>query len=317
MIGVFDSGHGGLTVLTAFARRFPDLRFVYLGDHGNAPYGAHDGPAILELTRAGVERLFQAGCRLVILACNSATAVAIRGIQQDWLPHHYPDRRVLGVVVPVVEAITGVPWLYDHSWAKEPRPPATVGVFGTVHTVRSLAYPIEIAKRAPAVTVVQQQCPGLAGAIETGADEGALSALVEDYVGALLAQLDGARLDHVVLGCTHYPLIAPLFARFLPPEAEVLSQPELAAASLADYLRRRPEFAGRGRSPSQPPCRFLTTGDPATVGRIAGRFLGRPIAFEAATEATTAMASPAGAGRLSPCPAGRAAPSSSPSAPPH
>lgn len=283
MIGVFDSGHGGLTVLAALTRHFPTLRFTYLGDHGNAPYGGHSGPVVLDLTRAGMDRLFREGCRLVIVACNSAAAVALRGIQQDWLPVHYPDRRVLGVVVPVVEAVTGVPWMHDHSWAKEPRRPATVGVFGTVHTIRSLAYPIEIAKRAPAVTVMQQECPGLAGAIEGDADEAELASLVEDYVDGLLAQVDGGPLDHVVLGCTHYPLVGHLFARCLPPGVEVLSQPELVADALRTYLLRRPEFRGGGRRPAgEPPCRFLTTGDPEQVGRVARRFLGRGIAFEAA-----------------------------------
>lgn len=283
MIGVFDSGHGGLTVLAACTRRFPGLRFIYLGDHGNAPYGAHSGPAVLDLTRAGIERLFHEGCRLVLVACNSATAVALRGIQQNWLPHQYPERRALGVIVPVVEAITGVPWAYDSSWARQPKPAATVGVFGTVHTVRSLVYPIEIAKRAPAVAVVQQECPGLAGAIETGADEAELAMQVEDHVLGLLAQLDGARLDHVVLGCTHYPLVGPLFARFLPPGVEVMSQPELVAESTRLYLLRRPEYAAGGRRPvGEPQCRFLTTGDPEQVSRIARRFLGRGIAFEAA-----------------------------------
>jgi len=283
MIGVFDSGHGGLTVLAALTQRFPGLRFSYLGDHGNAPYGAHSGPAVLDLTRAGIERLFHEGCRLVIVACNSATAIALRGIQQNWLPLYYPERRALGVIVPVVEAITGVPWAHDSSWAEHPRPAATVGVFGTVHTVRSLVYPIEIAKRAPAVTVVQQECPGLAGAIENGAPGAELAALVEGYVDVLLAQVDGAPIDHVVLGCTHYPLVGPLFARFLPPGVEIMSQPALVAAATRTYLLRRPEYAGGGRRPvGEPQCRFLTSGDPEQVSRIARRFVGRGIAFEAA-----------------------------------
>jgi glutamate racemase len=282
MIGVFDSGHGGLTVQRALTNHFPELNFLYLGDHGHAPYGAHSAEAVLEFTRSGIERLFGKGCRLVIIACNTAAAVALRHLQQNWLPHHYPERRILGVIVPMVEAITRVPWFVQEASPGHSSQPATVGIFATVHTVQSRSFPAEITKRAPAITVVQQACPALAGAIEAGADESELAVLVEGYVTALRGSLNGQALDTVVLGCTHYPLIAPLFDRFLPVGVEVLSQPDLVAASLGEYLKRHPEFRPDVSEMDRVPrCRFLTTGDPQHVSRIASRFLGHKVTFAA------------------------------------
>lgn len=165
MIGVFDSDHGGLTVQRVLTDHLPEVDFIYLGDHGRAPYGANSAAAVLEYTRAGVEQLFLDGCPLVIIACNTAAAVALRRLQQEWLPHHFPERRILGIIVPTVEAITQVPWSIQEACPKQSGEPTTVGVFGTVHTVRSQLFPIEIAKRAPAIKVVQQACPALAGAI--------------------------------------------------------------------------------------------------------------------------------------------------------
>jgi len=282
MIGVFDSGHGGLTVQAVFGTRFPDQDFTYLGDHLHAPYGAQSTKAVLAHTRAGIERLFDEGCRLVIVACNTAAAIALRSLQQDWLPHHFPERRILGVIVPVVEAITHVPWAIREVSLDRPGEPLTVGIFGTVNTVESMTFPVEIAKRAPAVKVVQQACPELAGAIEAGAGDAELAALVERYVAALLLSLEGEALDVVVLGCTHFPLVSTLFGRFLPAGVKVLSQPDLVAASLHEYLRRHPEFRISGADPNiRRQCRFLTTGDPVYVTGIAGRFLGRGVIFTA------------------------------------
>jgi glutamate racemase len=280
MIGVFDSGHGGLTVQRALAEAFPDLSFVYLGDHANAPYGTRSGPAVLDLTRAGVDILFREGCRLVILACNTAAATALRPLQQDWLPGRAPDRRILGVLVPMVEAITGVPWLEDVPRPDRARHARTVAIFATPRTVLSGSYPVEIAKRAPEIRVVQQPCPELAGAIEAGADDAALSRLVDGYVATLMEALGGNPPDSVVLGCTHYPLVAPLFARRLPAGVEILSQPDLVAATLRHYFDRHPEFEVP-RRPGEPACRFLTTGEAGRVSALAGRFFGRPMAFEA------------------------------------
>lgn len=280
MIGVFDSGHGGLTVQRVLAAAFPELPFVYLGDHGNAPYGKRSGPEVLELTRACVDLLFREGCPLVILACNTAAAVALRSLQQDWLPVRAPERRVLGILVPTVEAITGVPWLDDAPRVGLAADTRTVAIFATQRTVLSNSFPVEIAKRAPGIRVVQQACPELVGAIEAGAPEPALRSLVGSYVAELMQALGGAPPDTVVLGCTHYPLVAHLFAERLPAGVEVLSQPELVAEGLRHYLARHPEF----RAPAGPgaPRRFLTTGDPRRVSALTGRFFGQAMAFEPA-----------------------------------
>ncbi len=278
MIGVFDSGHGGLTVLRALAAAAPERPFVYLGDHAAAPYGPRSEEDIYRLTRRGVERLFARDCRLVVLACNTAAAVALRRLQQDWLPRAHPGRNVLGVLVPMVEAITRVPWMQDGpaaGWRPEPR---TVGVFATPATVASGSFPREIGKRAPDVRVVQQACPDLVPLIERGAPDAALAPAVRGYVAALLERLDGRPPDAVVLGCTHYPLVAPHFAAALPPGVEILCQPTLVARSLENYLERHPEYAPPARGPADPV--FLTTGAAEPVGALAGRFFGRPTPFE-------------------------------------
>ena len=282
MIGLFDSGHGGLTVQRALETRFPQRDFLYLGDHGHAPYGSRSAAQVLSLTRDGIARLFAEGCRLVIVSCNSAAAIALRRLQQDWLARHHPERRILGVLVPVVEAVTQVPWSVQGPHPEALGEAITVGVFGTRHTIGSDAFRIEIRKRAPAVTVVQQACPRLAGAIEADACEAELSALVEVAVAGLLKSLDGRRLDAVILGCTHYPLIGRLFQRALPPGVTLVSQPDLVADSLAIYLARHPQFDAPPAASSPGGTTFLTTGDPDPVGRIARRFLGHPVTFRAA-----------------------------------
>ncbi len=279
MIGVFDSGHGGLTVLRALVSAVPSRPFVYLGDHAAAPYGPRSEEDIYRLTVQGVERLFAQGCTLVLLACNTAAAVALRRMQQTWLPVAYPGRNVLGVLVPMVEAITRVPWMQDGpsaDWRPEPR---TVGVFATPATVASGSFPREIGKRAPDVQVVQQVCPDLVPLIERGAGDAVLAPVVRGYVAALLAQLGGKPLDAVVLGCTHYPLVAHLFAESLPPGVEVLCQPSLVAKSLDNYLERHPEYAPAA-SGTAGALHFFTTGAAEPVGALAGRFFGRPTPFE-------------------------------------
>jgi glutamate racemase len=274
MIGLFDSGCGGLTIYGALRRAFPQRSFLYLGDHAKAPYGERSPEEIRALTKVSVERLFGLGCRLVILACNTASANALRHLQQNWLPGAYPDRRILGVLVPMVEAITGMPWMADP--AERPSAPArTVAVFATSRTVSSNAYPVEIAKRAPEVRVVQQACPALVDLIENRAPREALRSAVKSYAEAMMSQLDGKRPDAVMLGCTHYPLVADLFAEALPDGAELLSQPELVARSLAHYLQRHPEFDDEEGLPT----RFLTTGDAAHVSAVSSLFLGREAAF--------------------------------------
>jgi glutamate racemase len=277
MIGVFDSGHGGLTVLRALTRHLPQQRFLYLGDHGHAPYGNREPEEIYRLTIAAVERLFGLGCRLVVLACNTAAATGLRRLQQTWLPHRHPDRRVIGVLVPMVEAITGVPWMADIRTGRHHGEPRTVAIFATRHTVRTGAFVEEIGKRAPEIRVVQQACPVLVTLIEGAAPEAVLRRAVRRYAALLMRQLEGMPPDAVILGCTHYPLAADLFAEALPPGVEVLSQPDITARSLKAYLERHPEFDTADGMEASP--EFFTTGDAAQVSTLATRFYGRPVLF--------------------------------------
>ncbi|MGR7996435.1 glutamate racemase [Xanthobacter sp. ZOL 2024] len=278
-IGIFDSGSGGLTVMRALDRALPAHDLVYLGDHANAPYGDRAAGDIYALTVQGVQRLFEANCRLVILACNTAAAHGLRRLQRNWLPRAHPHHRVLGVIVPVVEEVTGVPWVADA--VPVPRPPAAaqvaVAVFATRHTVESGAFAGEIHKRTAHVDVWQQTCPDLVPLIEADAPEPVLRAAVEAYVGQLAAQMHGRLPDVCILGCTHYPLIEPVFRAALPATTRILSQPEVTARSLLAYLERHPDFAATGSGRRV----FLTTGDPARAGQIATRFYGRPVVFQA------------------------------------
>ena len=277
-IGVFDSGHGGLTVWRALATHLPEQDFLYLGDHANAPYGEHNPEEIYRLTMIGVERLFAGGCRLVVLACNTAAAVALRRLQQDWLPA-YPERRILGIFVPTVEHLTGVAWAQDPpSRAARPADPRrTAAGFATTRTVESHAYAHEIRRRAPGFAVHETACPGLVAALEGGAPREEIRRLVGGFCGDLTGRLEGAGLDAVVLGCTHFPLVEEEFRAALPAAAPLISQSDLVAAGLAGYLERRPGFAAPGGG-----TRFLTTGDPALVSARASALLGAPFVFEAA-----------------------------------
>ena len=268
-VGIFDSGLGGLTVYDAVARPMPDVPFVYFGDNANAPYGVRDAEDIFQLTCAGVERLWQEGCDLVVLACNTASAVALKRMQETWLPK---DKRVLGVFVPLIEALTERQW-GDNS---PPREVAVkhVALFATPATVASRAFQRELAFRAIGVDVEAQPCGGVVDAIEQG-DEILAEALVTSHVEALLRRMP--RPEAAMLGCTHYPLMQSAFQAALGPDVKVYSQADLVAPSLKDYLERRPEFLGTGTV-----SKFLTTGDPARVSSKATQFLRRKISFESA-----------------------------------
>lgn len=280
MIGVFDSGHGGLTVFRALVRRFPHIAFVYLGDHRHVPYGNRPSDEIVALTRDGVDALFRRGCRLVLLGCNTATCVAARTLQKDWLPvSGWVGHNILGIVAPTVEAATQTPWAVTAPQYPQKYNTDVVGVFGTTRTIASHAYPEEIRKRCPKVTVVQQTCPELAGAIERAAPEEELDAIVAQAVTALLAQTGGAPPHRAILGCTHYPLVEPLFRRHLPPFTRLLSQPDVVANSLEDYLHRHPRFLGETNSAARPPL-LLTSGEPERVGRVARVFWADAPAFD-------------------------------------
>lgn len=268
-VGIFDSGLGGLTVMGAVAARLPSVPFVYLGDNANAPYGVRTSDDIFDLTCAATERLWAEGCDLVILACNTASAAALKRMQETWVP---PGKRVLGVFVPLIEALTERQW-GDNS---PPREVAVkhVALFATPATVASRAFQRELAYRAIGVDVEAQPCGGVVDAIEQG-DEILAEALVRSHVEALKRRMP--RPQAAVLGCTHYPLMEHVFAEALGPQVKVYSQANLVAESLADYLTRRPEFIGPGTG-----SRFMTTGDARAVSSKATQFLRKPVVFEAA-----------------------------------
>jgi glutamate racemase len=281
MIGVFDSGHGGLTVFRALVARFRLIPFVYLGDHAHVPYGDRPSDEIVALTRHGVDALFRRGCTLVLLGCNTATCVAARTLQKDWLPvSGWPRRNILGIVAPTVEAATQTPWAVTSPQYPQKNNTDVVAVFGTTRTIASHAYPEEIRKRCPKVTVVQQICAGLVGAIERAAPEPELDELVAGSVRALLAQTGGAPPHRAILGCTHFPLVESIFRRHLPPFTRLLSQPEVVADSLEDYLARHPHYVAEPAGAAASAPQLLTTGDPARVNRIARLFWPDASAFD-------------------------------------
>lgn len=277
MIGVFDSGFGGLTVLASLLERLPAYDYLYLGDSARAPYGARSFDAIHEFTREAVQHLFDAGCPVVILACNTASARALRTLQQRYLPASFPDRSILGVVRPSAEALAGMP----PGAIPGVTPPATVSgtvaVLGTQGTVASDSYRIELGKLAPRLRLVQQACPLWVPLVEAGELDGpGVRYYLHRYLDPLFASDDSpARL---LLACTHYPLLLPGIRAACPPGVEVLTQGEIVAERLADWLRRHPERESRlGRGGTR---RYLTTDDPGWFAERGARVLGQPIAVE-------------------------------------
>ena len=268
-VGIFDSGLGGLTVLEAAQKRLPEVEFLYYADSAHAPYGVRTADDIFGLTKAAVEDLWSRGCDLVILACNTASAAALRRMQEAGVP---PGKRVLGVFVPLIEALTERQW-GDNSPPREVEV-QHVALFATPATVSSRAFQRELAFRAIGVDVEAQACGGVVDAIEEG-DMILAEALVRSHVDALKRKMPDP--DAAVLGCTHYPIVEDIFRDALGPDVKVFSQPDLVAASLADYLERRPEMKGPGQVPM-----FLTTGDPQRVSDQATRFLRRRTEFHAA-----------------------------------
>ena len=281
-IGVFDSGIGGLSVHHALVRALPEAEFVYLADQAHTPYGGRPGEEIVDLTRAGCERLFDAGCDLVVLACNTASAVALRRLQQTWLPGYQRGLgrpvNVLGIIVPTIEAATGLPWTQEVERPGDKVEHVDVlGIFSTPATAASRVYEIEIDKRSSDVAVFSEACDHLARDIETGAPDEALRAAVRRHVAGLTRRI-GRPPDRAILGCTHYEIIAEMFREALPPGSPLIHQPGATAAAVKLYLSRHPEYQpghGGGR-------RFLTTGRPGPQNGLVSRFWGQPLTFEAA-----------------------------------
>lgn len=227
-IGVFDSGYGGLTILRSIRRELPDLDYIYLGDNARAPYGSRSFDIVYRFTLEAVRHLFDRGCHLVILACNTASAKALRSIQQRDLPLIDSRRRVLGVIRPTVEAV-GAHTRNGH-----------IGLFGTPGTVASQSYEMEIGKLYPDYRVYSHACPMWVPLIENReADGPGADYFVERDVDMLFGRCPD--IDTLILGCTHYPLLLEKIRRYVPAGVDILNQGEIVAASLADYLRRHPE----------------------------------------------------------------------------
>ena len=264
-IGIFDSGYGGLTILNKIRQRLPQYDYIYLGDNARTPYGTRSFDVVYAYTLQCVEKLFERDCRIVILACNTASAKALRTIQQNDLPHLDSERRVLGVIRPTIESLGRL----THT--------RTVGLVATEGTVRSGSYPLEIAKLYPDICVVSQACPMWVPLIENnehnsdGADY-----FVKKYLDALFRQ--NADIDTLILGCTHYPLMLNKIRRYTPQNVTIVTQGDIVADSLADYLQRHPEQ--RTPCSTNGTCTYLTTESAEKFGTAASTFLNEPIVAE-------------------------------------
>ncbi len=264
-IGIFDSGYGGLTVFDKIRRAMPEYDYIYLGDNMRAPYGDRSFEVVYQFTRQLVLKLFEEGCRLVILACNTASAKALRSIQQCDLPAWDASRRVLGVIRPTVEVMDQV------SKTKH------VGILGTHGTISSQSYSLEIKKMFPHIKVTGEACPMWVALVENGeADSPGADYFVKKHLDHILS-LD-PQIDTLVLGCTHYPILLKKIRQYLPSGITVLSQGEYVAKSLVNYLQRHPEMERQLTRGGK--CRFLTTETAEKFSEAASIFLDRQISVE-------------------------------------
>ena len=261
-IGVFDSGYGGLTVLKEIVRQLPDYDYLYLGDNARAPYGNRSYQTIYEYTLQSVKWFFSQGCRLVILACNTASAKALRTIQQNDLPGLGPEKRVLGVIRPTTELIGAMSVT------------RSVGILATNGTVASQSYPVEIARFSPDLRVYQEACPMWVPLIENDEFQSAgADYFIRKNLQSLFAK--GKQIDVVLMACTHYPLMKNRIREHVPVQVRLLSQGEIVADSLADYLQRHPEMDARcSRGGTRA---FRTTDSTEDFDSQATRFFGEPV----------------------------------------
>ena len=261
-IGVFDSGYGGLTVLKEITAQLPEYDYIYLGDNARAPYGARSFETIYQYTLQCVEWFFKQGCPLVILACNTASAKALRSIQQINLPKINPHKRVLGVIRPTSEIIGQ----YTHS--------NKVGVLGTAGTIQSLSYLIEIEKFFPEITVYQQACPMWVPLVENNEyNSDGTDYFIKKYLQQIFFQSN--EIDTLLLACTHYPLLMEKIKRFIPVGVTILSQGEIVANSLVNYLERHPEIATQCTKNGQ--STFYTTDSTEDFDQKASVFYGKSV----------------------------------------
>jgi glutamate racemase len=272
VIGVFDSGFGGLTVLDALVERLPQYDFLYLADNARAPYGARSPDVVLRFTQEAVEWLFDQGCPLVVLACNTASARALRTLQQKYLPVHRPDRRILGMVRPSVEALAGLPPGAIPGVTEPTLASGQVAVLGTETTIGSDSFGLELRKLAPGLRLHQQSCPMWVPLVEAGELEGpGTEWFLHRYLDPVL-ELHPSRL---LLACTHYPLLLSGIRRIVPSEVEILSQGGLVAERLEDWLHRHPEMDARLTRAGK--VEYTTTDDPDWFSNMGIRFLSRRV----------------------------------------
>ncbi len=264
-IGVFDSGYGGLTVLQRMQALMPQYDYVYLGDNARAPYGTRSFQLVYEFTLQAVEKLFEMGCPLVVLACNTASAKALRTIQQNDLPRLDASRRVLGVVRPTAECVG------------ELTQTRHVGVVATPGTIRSNTYALEIAKLSPDITVTGEACPMWVPLVENREFDGpGADYFVHKHIDALLQR--DPQIDTIILGCTHYPLLLDKIRQAAPPHVQLLPQGDYVARSLQEYFKRHPEMEQRLTKGGY--TQYLTTEEPDSFSEAAALFLGRPVEAE-------------------------------------
>ena len=261
-IGVFDSGYGGLTILDKIREVLPEYDYIYLGDNARAPYGTRSFEVVYEFTRQAVNKLFDMGCHLVILACNTASAKALRSIQMNDLPGIDPARRVLGVIRPTVECVGEI--------SKNQH----IGVLATAGTIKSESYPLEIHKLFPEIQVSGTACPMWVSLVENNEsqDEGA-DYFIRKYIDQLLSK--DPQIDTVILGCTHFPILLPKIRQYIPEHISVIAQGEYVAESLKDYLKRHPEMDAKCTKNGN--CQFYTTVAEAKFSESASTFLKQQI----------------------------------------
>lgn len=267
-IGVFDSGYGGLTILRQMRQMLPQYDYLYLGDNARAPYGPRSFDIVYQFTLEAVEKLFSRGCQLVILACNTASAKALRSIQQKDLPRIDPERRVLGVIRPTAECI-GTITQTRH-----------VGIFATVGTIKSESYVMEINKIYPDIHVTGEPCPMWVPLIENNEyDSPGADYFVEKRIGNLLRR--DPEIDSIILGCTHYPLLLDKILKYAPRGVRIIPQGEYVANSLKNYLQRHPEMDARCSKGGQ--CHYLTTESTDKFQESAQMFLHENVDVEKVT----------------------------------
>lgn len=264
-IGIFDSGYGGLTILSEIQKHMPQYDYCYLGDNSRAPYGSRSFDVVYKFTLQAVEALFGMGCNLIILACNTASAKALRSIQQQDLPLIDPEKRVLGVIRPTVEVIG------DLTRSRH------VGILGTTGTIQSKSYPIEINKLFPDIKVTGEACPMWVPLVENGEHEtkGAKYFIKKNLHNLFIKD---PLIDTLILGCTHYPLLTSSIRRYVPNGTRLISQGELVAHSLENYLQRHPsmeEACTKGGN-----TRYFTTEYPKKFSETASIFLKKEIEVE-------------------------------------